>query len=147
MTNPPHTESTSAAAWLRGRRLLHLDADEANTLDLPGTEQNAHHSAHLDGIIICGARAVTAADDLRLRRPGLVVLVEPHVFATADATVESPFVLADDGLFDYTLESAVDDQLMNGAPFAIAPTGYVRSHSPEALKKIVNKPTRSKPTG
>jgi hypothetical protein len=127
----------SAADWLPDRRLLHLDGTEADKVTLPGPQIDEEHPARLDGVIVCGADAVAAAAGLRLRRPDLVVVAEPEAFASAYATADAPFALPTDQLFPYTLSDSIRDQLLTGAPFALTPSGYVRSTAPEALKAIV----------
>lgn len=129
--------STSAASWLTDRRLLHLDSKEADALELPRFDTHDEHPIRIDGVIVCGKDAVSAASRLRQRRPDLVVLVEPEAFASAFATAGEPFALPTDTLFPYSLADAVNDQMLNGAPFALTPSGYVRSTAPEALKAIV----------
>jgi hypothetical protein len=127
----------SAISWLPDRRLLHLDAKEAGTVDLPRFDADDEHPIRIDGVIICGKGAASAATGLRQRRPDVVVLVEPKAFASAFATADEPFALPTDTLFPYSLADAVNDQILNGAPFALTPSGYVRSTAPEALKAIV----------
>lgn len=136
MTQPHPTDHLPAARWLLDRRLVQADADEVKDLDLLMGETADRSS--LDGVILTGKHAPHTARGLRRTRPELMVLVEPSSFASEYASEDEPFVLPKDGLFATPLEELITQQLDNGEPYALTPTGYISNIDADALKAVIN---------
>lgn len=69
----------------------------------------------LSGMILTGSSAYEALKPLQRQTQGLLVAIEPVSVTKYTATVEKPFQLATDGLFDQILAEFLDGQPSSGA--------------------------------
>lgn len=123
----PRPQETEAAKRLN-TRVLTLASTEA--------EQTAPHiDPDVGGLVVPGAKALRTVRRLRERHSGLLLLIEP-TSTSSWATPDAPFVLQDDtdGLFDITLDQALDAQLDAGADIAVTPTGVFDAGDSSAMK-------------
>ncbi|TQM83046.1 hypothetical protein FHX81_5459 [Saccharothrix saharensis] len=109
------------ASWDAGRQLVDL---------LPTASS---------GLMLSGAEAATGVKVLSRRGHAGSRLIDPEGYRLAAATTDAPFVLQDgDGLFDMTLDMALDGQRDAGATAAITPTGFLPAGNADPLKKAAD---------
>lgn len=92
---------------------------------------------NLGGLVVTGARAHATVAELAGRFPGIPILIEPTTVADDQASVERPFILADDGLFPETVQDLLDGQRRAGASFVVTPSGQVPAGDSATLKALV----------
>ena len=122
-------QSTSASILLTNR-LLVLAGKEATSLAplLP---------AATSGLVVASSKPHETVRMLRAAYPDLLLAIEPDASAGAFATEDDPFVLPSGGLFPMPLNAVLDQQVHNGASFAITPTGYMPLGAAKPLKQAV----------
>lgn len=122
-------ELTKAATLVAGRMLMLASQDAPTIAPLLDVK--------LSGMILTGASAYEAAKPLQRQNPGLLVVIEPVSVTQYTATVEKPFQLATDGLFDQTLAEFLDGQSSSGAAITVTPTGFFPAGDADPIKEAV----------
>lgn len=123
-------EPPGPASALTDRVLVHTSWDTGKKLigTLP---------LRADGLVLCGAKAGTGVRELRSGGFDGPLVIDHETYSVA-ATAEAPFVLAQNGLFQMTLDQVLQGQRACGATVALTPTGYLHAGDSLALKAAVN---------
>ncbi|MEV4569515.1 hypothetical protein AB0K12_37620 [Nonomuraea sp. NPDC049419] len=113
-------------------------AGRALTLERADLLPEAPDHLHPDygGLVVCGAGSSTRLNALRRTFTG-VLAEDRAAYEKEVATPDAPFRLPEDALFGGDLDSALQEQLDNGASFAITPTRYIRAGDPAPLDAVV----------
>ncbi len=124
------TRQSTSVSTLLANRLLVLAGREATSLAplLPATTS---------GLVVVSNKPYETVRVLREAYPDLILAIEPDASAGAFATEDDPFVLPSGGLFRMPLTEVLDQQVRNGASFAITPTGYMPLGEAGPLKQAV----------
>ncbi|MEV0307180.1 hypothetical protein [Nonomuraea fuscirosea] len=127
LTSPPDHGTAGRAIAQRA-----LTLERANLLlEAPGYLHPDH-----GGLVVCGTGC--SARLYTLRRTFAGVLAEDcAAYEKEVATTDAPFRLPENVLFGGDLDSALQEQLDNGASFAVTPTRYIKAGNPAALKAVV----------
>ncbi|GAA3604244.1 hypothetical protein GCM10022419_106120 [Nonomuraea rosea] len=127
LTSPPDRGRAGRAITQRA-----LTLERANLLlQAPGYLHPDH-----GGLVVCGTGCSARLHALRRAFSG-VLAEDCAAYEKEVATTDAPFCLPQDALFGGDLDSALQEQLDNGASFAITPTRYIKAGDPAALKAVV----------
>ncbi|WP_286689386.1 MULTISPECIES: hypothetical protein [unclassified Aeromicrobium] len=116
------------------RRVLVVASTEA-------TQTAAHVDTAGGGLVVAGTEATRTVRQIKAAYPNLTLLVDPTSHTGHVASEAEPFMLGEEGLFEFTLADHLAGQISAGADIAVTPTGFMEPGDPKALKaalEIVN---------
>lgn len=94
----------------------------------------------IGGLVLTGKKALRAAREIREQWPDLPLLVAPTGAQEREATADRPFVHNgndEEGLFDVSVEAALQAQRSAGADLVVTPSGQVEAQDTPALKALI----------
>lgn len=121
----------SATAILHGRMLLQCSPSRAGWVA-------DHIDANHGGLVLTGPKGPAKASRMRADGYAGVLLTDPAVYETENATAEDPFPIATPGelAFEDHLQLALTEQLGHEATVAMTPTGFIQAEDSKALLAV-----------
>lgn len=121
----------SATAILHGRMLLQCSPARAGWV---ADQIDADHG----GLVLTGPKGLAKAKRMRADGYSGVLLTDPAVYESENATAEDPFPIATPGelAFENHLHLALTEQIGHEATVAMTPTGFIQAEDSKALLAV-----------